>query len=173
MKTRKLLLLSSLITAATIFSFVWSITPARAEETPLEQAEKRWEYRCQNIEKRIDFIITRFDNNKERHIRHYNRMRDRIQFIINRLTEKGYDTAKLKEDLQTFNDMIKDLAADYSSFINKLRETQDYVCGHSEGQFKAKLEEAMALLKIVHEDVLRIRHFYQTTIRADIKDLKN
>lgn len=133
-----------------------------------EQQEERQEQRARNIERRIEFIIARFENNYQRHINTYNAVKAECAELISYLEGKGYDCGKLRTDLQTWDQMIVKAARDYASFIDLLRATEAYDPFVSEGRFKAAVGQARAQLRVFRQDVLDVRHHYQTVIRPDI-----
>jgi len=128
--------------------------------------------RCPTIESRIQVKVGNFDNNKIRHMEAYANMKERLAKIDARLAEKGLDTSKLKSELVVPDEKIKKFATDYSTYITKLKESQASVCGQSEGKFLAKIKEAKAGMKVVHQDALDIRAYYVNTIKPELQDLK-
>lgn len=151
-------------------------TPALAfaeDVTPKPASRPGWEERCQNIETRIETKIAKFHNNKERHVNGYKKAAERLQNLADKLDARGYDTSQVRADYQTLNQKILKFAQDYANFIAQLEETQQHACGQSEGAFKQALAEARDALKVVREDSLDIRNFYQTVVRPHVLDLKN
>jgi len=142
------------------------------EPSPNLSSTPLWSQRCSRIEARVRLKVQRFETLKERRVNAYLNMKDRVAKFINRLEKQGYDVSKLKEDLKVLEEKINKFAKDYSAFINTLKESQSYGCGHSEGQFKAKLEEARSLLRVVFEDVREIKNYYRTVIRPDLQTLR-
>lgn len=128
--------------------------------------------RCPTIESRIQVKVGNFDNNKIRHMEAYANMKERLAKVDTKLTEKGLDTSKLKSELVVLDEKIKKFATDYSTYINKLKESQTSVCGQSEGKFLAKMKEARAGMKVVHQDALDIRAYYVNTIKPELQNLK-
>lgn len=128
--------------------------------------------RCPTIESRIQVKVGNFDNNKIRHMEAYANMKERLAKVDVKLTEKGLDTSKLKSELVVLDEKIKKFATDYSTYITKLKESQTSVCGQSEGKFLAKMKEARAGMKVVHQDALDIRAYYVNTIKPELQNLK-
>lgn len=128
--------------------------------------------RCKLVNTNIDTKTERFDNNKNRHQAEYAHMQERITRIITQLKVKGLNTAKLEADLTTLNTKIDKFATDYAAYIAKLKDTKNYVCGHSDGEFRSALQGARTSILPVRQDVADIRNFYQTVIRPDIQALR-
>lgn len=142
------------------------------ESTPQgEERQQIQDERSARVKERIELVITRFENNKERHVAAYNAVKAEVQGIVTTLAAKGYDVTKLTADLKTLDSMIVKFAQDYALFIDRLRATEAYDPYESGGQFQAALEAARAQLQVVRQDSLDIRSFYQTTIRPDVAAL--
>lgn len=140
------------------------------EEGPLQQRlQQRWE----TVQKRIELIITRFENNHERHVKAYNKAKERVQKLVEELGAKGYDVSRLSQDLATWDGMFQEFARDYAAFIEKLEEISGLTPEQAQGQFMSLIREARELLRAVRQDALDIRLFYQQTIRADIQELRD
>lgn len=136
------------------------------------QLQDNLESKCANVEARIDIRLARFENNKQRHLDNYNRLKQQITDLSDQLSAEGYDVAQLKNDLLVLDQKIKKFGSDVEVFIDKLAEARGYACGKSDGQFKATLKEARDLLAVVHSDILDIRSYYQMTIRPDIQKVR-
>lgn len=133
-----------------------------------EQRRERQEQQAQNVAQRIELVIARFDNNYQRHIDTYRAMKEKCAELITYLDGEGYDCGRLEADLQTWDQMIAEAARDYASFIDLLRAAQGFDPYTSQGQFKAAMEQARSQLRVFRQDVLDVRHYYQTVIRPDI-----
>ncbi|MDY6795192.1 MAG: hypothetical protein SWK76_07915 [Actinomycetota bacterium] len=59
---------------------------------------------------------------------------------------------------------------DYQAFVDKLRELEGM--DSAEEGFRSILQEARSLLRVAYQDVLDIRHYYQTVIRPDVQQLR-
>lgn len=149
---------------------------AMAQGQQEQQGEGRagqWlEERGERLQQRIELIITRFENNKERHVKAYEEAKEKVERFLEEAEAEGYDVAKLAQDLSTWDAMIVKFAQDYAAFIDKLKEVSELALGQSEGRFISGLKEARRLLRQVERDALDIRLYYQQTIRADIQALK-
>ena len=166
-----------IVTSALALILCLAVSPvAMAQGQQEQQGEGRagqWlEQRGEMIQQRIELIITRFENNKERHVKAYNEAKEKVERFLEAAEAKGYDVTKLAQDLSTWDAMIIKFAQDYAAFIAELKEVSELAVGQSEGQFRAGLKEARQLLRQVQQDALDIRLYYQQTIRADIQALK-
>jgi len=128
---------------------------------------------CSVVNARLDERIARFDANHERHVTAYRNLKERIVKFIERSAAKGYDVTDLEADVVALEVKIEKLATDYRAYIAVLRGSREATCGESEGVFRGKLMEARRLLAVVHQDVVDIRNYYQTTIRPDIREIKD
>lgn len=147
---------------------------AQEEQTSQEQGplQQRLEQRWETVQKRIELIITRFENNKERHTEAYNKVKEKVQKLVEELGAKGYDVSKLSQDLATWDGMFQKFARDYATFIEKLEEISGLTPEQAQAHFMSLIREAREMLRVVHQDALDIRLFYQQAIRADIQELR-
>lgn len=145
--------------------------PSSAVQQRQEQRQEVQQQAAQNLQQRIDLVITRFNNNKDRHIAAYNRAKAEVEQIVTTLGAKGYDVSKLKTDLVTWDQMVVKAAGDYAAFISKLEATKAFTPGQAGGQFAAALADSRAALVLARQDFLDVRTFYQTTIRPDVAAL--
>jgi len=126
---------------------------------------------CEKRGEQVTKHVERYDKMKRAHVQAYNNMQDRVKKFIDKLNEKGYDTTKLKADLVVLNGKVVKFASDYSAYIAKLDQARQLGCDDP-AAFKAKMQEARDLLKIVHGDAKDIHSYYTDTIKADIMALK-
>lgn len=138
-----------------------------------QQRQQIQDQRSKLVMERIDTIIARFNNNKDRHVAAYNAVKDKVQEVVTAMSAKGYDVSKLTSDLQAWDQMIIKFAQDYASFIDLLAVTEQHDPYTSQGAFLAALDQARAELRIARQDSLDLRNYYQTTIRPDVKALES
>lgn len=131
-----------------------------------------WTLRCGKIEENVQNKIDKFDENKVKHIEIYTKLRDRLSGRITAWKDKGYDVSALETNLKTLDEKISKYKTDYATFILKLKDTQKYNCGESEGSFVSALNLAKKELKNVRQDTADIRSYYQNEIRQNILDLR-
>lgn len=150
-----------------------TVSPTTRREQIQQNVQERVANRCERVTERINNRIGQYDENKQKHINRYEALSDKVTALVARLDEKGYDTAKIKTDLQTLDGMIREFAGTYTSFINKLKDAKTYACGNSEGQFREAVEEALELLRDSRQQAKDIADFLKTTIKQDLQDLRN
>jgi hypothetical protein len=145
-------------------------------------AEKRLEFqnnkemmtqdRCKNIEERIATRVGRYENNGQMFENVYGNMQARLARLLERLNTAGADTKKLTTDLATLKTKIEKLKADQTTFMAALKDSQTFVCGKSEGEFKGKLDEARKVPELLKQDRQDIKNFFETTIRTDLQTIR-
>ena len=128
--------------------------------------------RCPVIESKIQVKSTNFDNNKIKHLDAYGKVKDRLVVLADKLASKGVDVSNLKAYLAIFDQKIKKFSDDYAIYIGKLKESQAFVCGKSEGQFRAKLKEAKTAMAQVHKDAVDIRTYYAQTLKPEVNRIR-
>jgi len=143
------------------------------KETLKEEGDENKDKRCAAIEESISKRITNFDNTHKAHLRQYELMKEKIAKVILEKAADGKDVTKLRADLATLNGKIEKFNTDRIAFIDALKKTHEYACGDSQGSFKDALTNAKAKHKVLLADAKDIRNYYQTTIRADLKALRD
>jgi hypothetical protein len=146
--------------------------PGPRPTTPRQSAaEQRRDTRSEIITERIETMIARFNNNKDRHVAAYNAVKAKVTEIVTTMSAKGYDTSKLQADLVTWDQMVVKAAQDYAAFINLLQNAEQFTPLGSEGQFQSAMAQARAQLRLFRQDSLDVRNYYQTVIRPDVAAL--
>lgn len=160
---------------ALILAAMLTSTIAVGQTTPRgsvpERRQERQEQRTVIIQQRLDLVIARFNNNKERHIARYNAVKAKITEIVTTMSAKGYDTSKLASDLQKWDAMVVKTATDYATLISLLQTARGFAPYASQGQFVSAMNQARAQLRVVRKDSLDARTMYQTVIRPDVQAL--
>jgi septation ring formation regulator EzrA len=168
---------SALIAALAAALLIASLAPAalaqQEGESPRERVSERLQERWEKVRQRLELIITRFENNKERHVKVYNEMKAKVRQLLEQMQEKGLDVSKLSQDLAAWDEMIKRFASDYAALMETLKQMCELEGDKVEEDFRRMIQEAREQLRKVHQDVMEIRLFYQKTIRSDIQDLRS
>jgi len=131
-----------------------------------------WVSRCAAVEHRVEGKITMFEQNRDPHFTRFTRLSAQLDQIINKSYTKGYNITVLDNDIALLNEKISQFQNDYSLFIQKLQNTRNFTCGHSEGQFQAALNASKTQLKILRQDAEDIKKFYDEIIKKDIAQLR-
>jgi hypothetical protein len=160
----------ALIVAALLTSAV-AVGQAVPRGSVPQQRQERQDQRARIIQERIDLIIARFNNNRERHIASYSAVKAKVTEIVKTMSAKGYDTSRLASDLQTWDVMLVKIGNDYSTVISLLQTARQYAPYASQGQFVSAMSQARAQLRVVRQDSLDARNMYQTVIRPDVRAL--
>ncbi len=155
-------------------ALIFDITVAKAAVRPTNAtvSQEIIDKRCNLVNSKISLLITRYENNKQRHILKYEKIKERMIGINKILKSRGCDTSKVENDYQKLDTMIVEFSKEYNNFINLLKTTQNYVCGKSQGDYLKSLNQARQQLIIVRQKSLDIRNFWQGTIRQDLIQLK-
>lgn len=130
------------------------------------------EERCAKIEEKIAERAAHFDERKGEHQKVYENLVNRINKFVTRFKEENLDTTQLEADLETLKGKINQFSTDYADYIAKFKESKNFTCGSSEGEFRSSLVDARAELKTVHADAAEIRTYVRTVILPEIKVLK-
>lgn len=117
--------------------------------------------------------MTDFDNVKLKHLTVYDNLSARLDKIADRLEASGADVAALRADLAVLDEKIVKFTADYAVYVEKLKASQEFVCGRASSQFKTQLKETKIALQQVHKDAADIRNYFVSTIRVEIMKLRD
>ncbi len=128
--------------------------------------------RCKIITSNIERQITKYDENKNDHFKRYYNLRDKLSRAISVLTAQGVDVTTLTSDLAQLEDLLAKFSTDYAAFIDSLKNTQNFGCGTSDGEFSAALETSRTKLATLRQDALEIRNFYKDTIKTHILEIR-
>ncbi|MFA5047643.1 MAG: hypothetical protein WC516_01235 [Patescibacteria group bacterium] len=128
--------------------------------------------RCSIIQSRLETRIASYEVNKEKYLKIYFDLKNRLINIQSNLENRGLDTSDIKFDLVTLDQKISKFSLDYQTYAAKLKEAGTFVCGKSQGQFLGKIREARVLLLNVKKDALDIKSFYLSAIKTDLGKLK-
>ncbi|MDH4358492.1 MAG: hypothetical protein OEV37_00890 [Candidatus Berkelbacteria bacterium] len=126
---------------------------------------------CANVEGKIESRLSAFETIQNAHMNVYRNMKERLTKFASRIKSKGYDTTKLEADLAKLDGMITEFSEAHNRYMNALREMKGYPCSKPE-DFKDKLAEVKNQLKFAHQEAAEIRAFIGTTIKEDLKALK-
>jgi hypothetical protein len=138
-----------------------------------EWKEKFTEERCARITARVQNRTSHYDQKETAHAKVYTNLVNRLNKFLTRFKTAGLDTAKLEGFLAELKTKIDKFKSDYAAYIAKLKESKSLTCGYAEGEFRAIMVDAKALLKTVHTDAAEIRTYVRTVIFPELKVLKS
>lgn len=156
--------------AATVGLLLTGVVSAQ-RSTVMEQKGQKIN-RCTVIQGNVDKRLKNFEAKRLKHDEQYQKMYDHVSLLITKMENEGYDVSQPKVDLVQLKSLIAKYNADYNLYLGDLRDTKDFTCGRSEGEFKAKLGIARTQLKVVHDDAVAVRTFWAKTIKPELVALK-
>src|SRR3989338_8426934 len=124
------------------------------------EQEKNESVRCAAVLKRVEGRISQYEEDRDKHYARFDNFRDKVAESTDKAEAKGFNVTQLRTDIANLEDKISKLKTDYALFIEKLKNTRNFTCGHSQGEFQASLKEAKDQLKIVKQDAEDIQKFY-------------
>jgi chromosome segregation ATPase len=137
-----------------------------------DNKEKLTEEKCKTLETKIATRLNRYENNSQMTENVYGNIQTRLTKLLDKLKTAGADTKKFETDLATLQTKIDKLKADQATFLASLKETQAFVCGKSEGEFKTKLENSRKVPELIKADRQDVRSFFEKTLKADLKTIR-
>jgi ElaB/YqjD/DUF883 family membrane-anchored ribosome-binding protein len=161
-------ILATLLTLCAIAVAPAQVRRQSREEGPLKKrVQERWEF----IRERMELVVTRYENNYQRHAEVFSKLKERLASALDALEKRGYDVSALREDMATLESMLKEFDSDYSDLMGKLKEILALSADQAAQSFLGLLGEARELLREVRKDILDIRLFCQDEIRTDLQEL--
>ncbi len=149
--------------------FVLFNSVVHAEEIKTTKSERK----CEKVGELVNKRIAIFEKTKTNHAENYDKLSTKLTEIITKLNAKGFDTTKLTTDTATLSTMISEYKTKYASFVTELKATQGLACSADATiTYKDKLEQSKGILQELRTMREKIRNFYTTAIREDIKALR-
>jgi chromosome segregation ATPase len=146
------------------------IAPLR--EAAKEQKKENVAERCTKVTENIDKRIAKFESDHNGRVKVFMTIKERVQERITKLKARGIDVATLEANLVTLQTKIDKLTTDHAAYMEKLKATKAFVCGQSQGEFKAALEAARDAQKVVFADAKDIIAFIKDTLKPNLEALK-
>ena len=131
-----------------------------------------WVVRCSAVQSLAEKKLNKFDDNKNKHFKIYIQLTTLLSDKIDKWDEEGLDTEQVKKDLAVIEEKMDKFNEDYASYKSKLKAITEINCDDTETDYKNAIKDAKDTLKLVRKDVVDIKTYYWTQMRADIVDLK-
>lgn len=128
---------------------------------------------CEAIGGNVDKRIANFEKDRTKKVSQYSTIQKKLDTLLTRMEAAGYDTTEPRVSMVTLDQKIAKFSSDYALYQNELKETKQYACGKSDGEFRAKLSLTREQLKVVRQDAVDIRTFWAKTVKPQIEALKS
>lgn len=128
--------------------------------------------KCVDVTKKVDLVIARYNQNQEKYMNAFQNMYENMEQLATNLKANGYDTAKLEEDLNTYNKMMQNTSRYYNEFKTGIDNSKKGVCGNSDVDSGQEFNTARTQLMNAKDEMLQLRTFAQDTLRQDLLNLK-
>jgi cytochrome c556 len=146
---------------------------AKQELKDGEMAEARADVRCTALTAQINAKLKLLQSHRDRHIKHYVKLHERLTMLMAKLDEKGYDTSLVKADLVALQQKIDQSKLDFEDVITKLEATKSLDCADAEGEFKAALQESREALEKFRLGIKDMHDFVKNTLRPHLTALRD
>jgi len=113
-----------------------------AKEERMEVREEKQTARCEAMRERAQSRIGQMEENREVHIANYNRLSEKLDDIVTKMSEEGFDTSDLESAIATLEDLVSDYANTYSDFVAGLDSHAGMDCEDYEGGKREALNGA-------------------------------
>lgn len=147
-----------------------TIAPLR--EAAKEQRKENIAERCTKVTENIDKRIAKFESDHNGRVKVFMTIKERVQERITKLKARGVNVTTVEANLVTLQTKIDKLNADHAAYLEKLKATRAFVCGQSQGEFKAALEAARDAQKVVFADAKDLIAFIKDTLKPNLEALK-
>lgn len=147
-----------------------TIAPLR--EAAKEQRKENVSDRCTKVTENIDKRIAKFESDHNGRVKVFMTIKERVQERITKLKARGVNVTTVEANLVTLQTKIDKLNADHAAYLEKLKATKAFVCGQSQGEFKAALEAARDAQKVVFADAKDLIAFIKDTLKPNLEALK-
>lgn len=124
---------------------------------------------CKVATNRISRIITNSGQHLTNRQNYVTQKKAKLDSDLAQLTAKSIDITTLQADADHLKGLLDTWVTDFQTYIQDLKDTQQFTCGNSDGQFKAAVEKAKAQQKTLKADDKAIREYYNKTYRVDFR----
>lgn len=145
-------------------------TTTRTNARAAALADKKAE-RCALINTKVDQRISKFDDASGLHNTRYESIVTKLREVSDKIKVRGTDTAALDASISSLEEKRQKILSDKSAMITKLQESKTLTCGESQGEFKAKIEEARTLQKSINTTAVEMRQ-QLSAIRETLKTMR-
>jgi hypothetical protein len=140
-----------------------------AHVVPSEDTPRIAAARCTVAKGRIANMTDTMRMVSERRTATYVATQEKVSARVTVLKQKGYDTTKLANDLQTINQQIQGHRLEADELHSAFSNLQNTACGDSDGAFAGALTDARTQLRTVRESSQTIHQTFREVIIPDIK----
>lgn len=129
--------------------------------------------KCETFKGKIDGKVDKFNSIHDDHIYNFNLLKYKLETLISKLDDAGYNTMELRSDRDILEGKIDELDNLHGLLIKYLSEGKNADCENNWDKPKPFLVEVRSLINSVKDKSNEIKKFYKNEIRPDIKDLKD
>ncbi len=124
---------------------------------------------CSVIHAKIDERIEKFNGHRNNFADKYQRIKERLNSIVEKLKQQGKDTTQLEVDINTFRDLVDQFKSKVDAVHTELSSLKDMECG---SEMKEALHKVLALFKNARSDAQAVHDFYKNTLKPEIQALR-
>ncbi len=138
-----------------------------------EQRDENITQRCENAVNRIDTIIQRYNENRLRYVNRYNALFARLNNLSAFLDENNVDTLNLSNQISELNSLVADFNSNVDLTISNLENSKNFVCGESQGEYRAVIAEAKGALLETRSTAIEINQYFLFTIVPELEEIRD
>ncbi|OGM10959.1 hypothetical protein A2Z22_03775 [Candidatus Woesebacteria bacterium RBG_16_34_12] len=128
--------------------------------------------KCELLEQKLEHKINNWKTRKEAKVERWERIKEHINAVIEKLRAKGYDVTPLEEDKVIMQGLIDEMQVAFDNVIAKASEAKANACSDKEA-FKTNLEELKVLIQEAKAQWQELTGFMKNEFIPDIKSYKD
>lgn len=145
------------------------------EERKMQAQEKKTDMvsnRCDMANRRVEEKLGKYAENKNHAETVYKNLQVRLDVLITKAQEAGYDTEALEASLVGLQERIDVVVLAHEEYTQALTQTREWACGESDGQYANALQSARGQLSEVRAAMVEVKEYFKNEVQPLIKDLR-
>lgn len=134
--------------------------------------ENKSEY-CEEIATRMEAKVETFEQRNRAHSYRYQLMVERLESVLERFNENGYDVASLETALQGLQERIEAVQTAQQDFLTVIKEAQEFKCENTDTVFRDNKVNAEDELSAVREAKQELRTYFENEVIPAIQQLRS
>ncbi|MCA9386623.1 hypothetical protein KC669_01170 [Candidatus Dojkabacteria bacterium] len=169
-----------LILSSSILVFSFFLAPVSAQVTKSLESrdnnqltEQSKQTRCERVTTRLQTVNSRYEQAKEKYSVRYRAIYNRINTLIDQLTEDEFDTTALQQDVDELNLLIGDFQDTVNNITESTNSLKQSACDGDRDAFNVSKTNLESLVKDLKNTSQEIRELVTIQIKSDLESLKN
>lgn len=135
------------------------------------RSERITDRRCTIAQARLEAAKNRYENIEDRRSAKYSELTDRVDSVITRAEDAGYDVSDLNAARSAVQAEIEAYKTQARELYDALASTEQLACDESDTPYLDSLGEARAELRDVRQTALDVHNTFQEQVIPELKEL--